>query len=116
VRDRPWPEGHVDEGVEREQVIALRFGVAAADRDDLLRVTLLERPRLREVRREALVRLLADRARVEDENVALLLRLRLPQAELLEHALDPLGVVSVHLTAERRDVVAPHRSNTVSGR
>ena len=34
---------------------------------------------------------------------------RLAEPELLEHALDPLGVVGVHLAAERRDVVAAHR-------
>ena len=36
-------------------------------------------------------------------------RRRLAEAELLEHALDPLGVVGVHLAPERRDVVALHR-------
>ena len=34
-----------------------------------------------------------------------LARPRLAEAELLEHALDPLAVVSVHLAAERRDVI-----------
>ena len=32
----------------------------------------------------------------------------LPEPELLEQALDPLGVVGVHLAAERHDVVAAH--------
>ena len=35
-------------------------------------------------------------------------RRRLAEPELLEHALDALGVVRVHLAAERRDVVAAH--------
>ena len=33
----------------------------------------------------------------------------LAEAELLEHALDPLGIVGVHLAAERGHVVAAHR-------
>ncbi len=36
---------------------------------------------------------------------------RLAEPELLEHALDPLGVVGVHLAAERGDEVAPHRAS-----
>src|SRR5207249_3881462 len=62
----------------------------------------------REMSGETGVRLLADRAGVEDDDVRLLLDGRLAEAELLEHALDPLAVVSVHLAAERGDVVAPH--------
>src|SRR5439155_84269 len=57
---------------------------------------------------ELRVRLLADRAGVEDEHVGVVARVRLPQPELLEHALDPLRVVSVHLAAEGRDEVAAH--------
>src|SRR5919112_526228 len=66
-----------------------------------------KRPRLREVRGEALVRFLPDRARVEDDHVRVDPRDRLAEAEVLEHALDALRVVSVHLAAEGRDVVAP---------
>src|SRR5262249_9558588 len=53
--------------------------------------------------------LLADRARVEDEDVSLVWIDRLAEPELLERTLDALGVVGVHLAAERRDVVATHR-------
>ena len=67
-----------------------------------------QRVRLGKMRREALVGLLADRARVEDDHVRLFLSRRLAQPELLEHPLDPLGVVSVHLAAEGRDVVPAH--------
>jgi hypothetical protein len=58
---------------------------------------------------EALVGLLADGAGVEDDHVRLVLGERLAQAEGLEHALDSLRVVGVHLAAECRDVVALHR-------
>ena len=116
VRDRSWPEGDVHVGIELEEALALCLGVAPAHGDHLLRIALLERPRLGEVCGEALIRLLADRAGVEDEDVRALLLGALTQAELFEHALDPLGIVGVHLTSERGDVVALHCANTVSGR
>ncbi len=108
VRDRAGPEGDVDGRVELEDPLALRLRVAAADGDHAVRILALARGRLAEIRRELRVRLLADRAGVEDDDVGLGRRRRLPQSELLEHALDPLGVVSVHLAAEGRDVVAAH--------
>src|SRR5207248_2761320 len=77
-------------------------------RDHLRGVVLLQRRGLRQVRGELRVRLLADGAGVENQDVRVLLRGRLAEPELLEHALDPLAVVSVHLAAERRDVVPPH--------
>jgi hypothetical protein len=57
---------------------------------------------------EALVGLLADRAGVEQDEVGVRPRRRLGVPERLEHALHALGVVLVHLAAERRDVVALH--------
>ena len=78
VGNRPRPEGDVDERVPLEDPLALRLGVAAADRDHPLRVAILERLRLRQVRGEALVGLLPDRAGVEDDDVGVLLRGRLP--------------------------------------
>src|SRR5262245_7847329 len=87
MRDRPGPEGDVDERIEVEEPLALRLRVAAADGDHLLRVVALEHLRVAEVRGEPLVRLLTDRARVEDEDVGVFLRGGLPQPQLLEHAL-----------------------------
>src|SRR5439155_12884699 len=66
VRDRPGPECDVDGRVEREEPLALRLGVAAADRDDHLGTFALARGGIPHVRRELRVRLLADCARVED--------------------------------------------------
>ena len=57
---------------------------------------------------EAVVGLFTDCARVEHEHICLFLALRLPHAGSLKHALDALGVVHVHLTAERGDVKATH--------
>ena len=108
VRDGAGPEGDVDVGIELEQPLALRLGIATADREDLALVRLLQRPRLLQVGHEPLIRLFADRARVEDDDVRLLLGWRLSKADRFQHALDPLRVVGVHLASERRDVVALH--------
>ena len=112
--DRARTEGDIDEGVALEDALPLCLGVAAADRDHDVRALALERAGVAEVRGEARVGLLADRARVEHDDVGVLGRRRLPQAERFEHALDALGIVGVHLTAERRDVVAPHRVGRVA--
>ena len=48
------------------------LGVATPDRDDPFRIRPLEGGRLRQVGREAVVGLLADRAGVEDHHVGLL--------------------------------------------
>ena len=109
VRDRARAERDVDIGIEREKALALRLRVTATDGDHGVGLRALLRNRMAEVRGKLRVRLLADRARVEDEHVGVVARGRLPQPELLEHALDPLRVVSVHLAAEAGDVVAPHR-------
>ena len=108
MRDRAGPERDVDVGVELEDPLALRLGVAAADGDHAVGIAPLAGCRVAEVRRELRVGLLADRAGVEDDDVGLVRRRRLAEAELLEHALDPLGVVGVHLAAEGGDVVAAH--------
>ena len=110
VWNRAGTERDVDLWVELEDPFALRLGVAAADRDDELRVLALSRSRIAEIGGELGVRLLANRAGVEDEDVRIGLRGRLAEPDRFEHALDPLGVVGVHLAAERGDVVAPHRS------
>src|SRR5262245_56427068 len=108
VRDRAGPERDVDEGVLLEDPLALRLRVTATHGNDDLGSVPLHRARVAEVRGEARVRLLANRAGVEDDDVRLVLRRRLAEPQGLEHALDPLGVVSVHLAPEGRDVVAPH--------
>ena len=107
--DRAGAERDVDVRVEIEDALALRLRVTAADRDDRVRPFALALGGVPHVRGEALVGLLADRARVEDEDVRLVGIDRLAEPELLERALDPLGVVGVHLATERRDVVAAHR-------
>ena len=109
VRDRPGSERDVDERVALEDSLTLGFGVAATDGDDEIGLAPLARGGVPEVRGELRVRLLSDRARVEDEHVRLVRLRRLAESERLEHALDPLRVVSVHLTPERGDVIAPHR-------
>ena len=73
--------------------------------------TPLERCRVAEMCRKPLIGLLADRARVEHQDVGVVLALRLTEPEILEEPFDALGVVSVHLTAERGHEVAAHRTS-----
>ena len=79
MRDRPGAERDVDERIQLEEALALRLGIAAADGDHLLGITLLQRPRLSEMRGEALIGLLADRARIEDEDVGFVLGMASPR-------------------------------------
>jgi hypothetical protein len=105
VRDRARAECDVDVRIEGEETFALGLGVAAADRDHHVRSLALACSCIAHVGGELRVRLLADRAGVEDDDVGLGLRRRLAEPELFEHPLDALGVVRVHLAPERRDVV-----------
>jgi hypothetical protein len=116
VRDRPRPEGDVDVRVELEQPLTLCLRVAATHRDHLLGIAFLQGARLSEVRGEALVGLLPDRAGVEDEHIRFVLSGGLPEPELLQHALDPLRIVGVHLAPEGGDEVAAHRRAIVPPR
>src|SRR5439155_4779828 len=118
--DLAGPEGDVDERELAEDLVLDRLRPAAADADDPLGIAPLERRGLVEVGDEALVGLLADRAGVEEDEVRVAGVGCLVVAERLEHALHALGVVLVHLAAERRDVVALHGAQRtpagVSGR
>ena len=89
-------------------LLLLRLGEAAADGDHEVGILTLARAGVAEVGGELRVGLLADRARVEDDEIGLILRDGLPQTERLEHAFDALGVVAVHLTAKGGQVVAAH--------
>ncbi len=80
MRDGAGAEGDVDVRIEREQPLPLSLGVAAADGDHRAGPLTLQLRRVAHVGREARVRLLADRARVEDEDVRLVLRRRLAEA------------------------------------
>src|SRR5207302_8192318 len=73
MQNRPGTEGDVDERIEVEDPFALGLGEAAADGDHALGIGILERLRLSQMRGEALIGLLANRAGVEDDHVRLLL-------------------------------------------
>ena len=102
-------ERDVDERELREHAVLHRLRPAAADADHALGIAPLERARLVEMRDEALVGLLADRAGVEQDQVGLVALRHLGVPERLEHALHVLGVVLVHLAPEGGDVEALHR-------
>src|SRR6185312_16184890 len=69
MRDRAGAESDVDERVLLEDTLALRLGVAPSHRDDHIRAIALHRSRIPEVRPEPRIRLLADRAGIEDDDV-----------------------------------------------
>ena len=100
-------EGDVDEREALEDLVLDRLRPAAADADHPRRVLGLEALRLPEVREEAAVGRLADRAGVEQDQVGAVTLRRLLVAERLEHAAHALRVVLVHLAPEGGDVVAP---------
>ncbi len=109
MRDRSRPERDIDGGVQLEDPLALGLGVTAAHGDHAVGPLALACGCLAQVSGELRVRLLADRAGVEDDHVRLVGGRRLAEPELLEHPLDPLRVMGVHLASEGRDEVPAHR-------
>jgi hypothetical protein len=101
-------ERDVDERELLEHLVLQRLRPAAADADHGVRLLGLEALRLAQVADQPVVRLLADRAGVEEDQVGVVAVLGLAVAERLEHALHPLRVVLVHLAPEGGDVVALH--------
>ena len=76
----PGPNATSTNGNCAEHLLLDRLRPAAADADDALRVAPLERRRLVQVRDEALVGLLADRAGVEEDQVGVGARRRLARS------------------------------------
>ena len=101
-------ERDVDEREALEHLVLDRLRPAAADADHDLRPLALASLRMAQMGDELGVGRLADRARVEEDQVRLVRVRRLAVPERLEHPLHALRVVLVHLAAERRDVVALH--------
>ena len=106
--DLPRPEGDVHEREPLEDLVFHRLRPATADADDPARVLGLEPLRLAQVRDEARISRLADRAGVEEDQVCPVALGRLGVAERLEHAAHALRVVLVHLAPEGGYVVARH--------
>ena len=98
----------VDEREALEDLVLQRLRPAAANPDHPLGPFPLQAPRFTEMGDEAAVGRLADRARVEQDEVGVAAPRGLGVAERAKHALHPLGVVLVHLAAERGHVVALH--------
>ena len=105
----PGSEGDVDEREALEHLLLDRLRPAAADADDPLRLFALQALGLAQMGDEAAVGRLADRARIEEDQVGLPTLWRLGVAERLEHPLHSLRVVLVHLAAEGGEVIALHR-------
>ena len=105
-RERPHvvgAEDDVDPGRAADDLAAVLLGEAAADGDLHPRVRVLDRPQVAEVAVEPVVRVLADRTRVQDDDVGVGAIGRGRVAGLLEQPGQALGVVHVHLAP-----VGPH--------
>ena len=88
---------------------AVHLGEAPRDHDPHPRVPLLQRPEVPEIAVQAVVRLLADRARVEHDDRGVRSVLGRDVAVRGEQPGDPLRVVLVHLAPEGAEEVAPIR-------
>ena len=106
--DLARPEGDVHEREALEDLLLQGLRPAPSHSDDPARILGLEALRLAEVADQPVVGRLPDRAGVEEDQVGAVALGGLLEAERLEHALHPLGVVLVHLTAEGGDVVRLH--------
>ena len=96
--------------VLREQLLAFLLRHAAGDGDDGREpVSSPIIADLAEARVELLFGLLADAAGVDDDDVGVAIVVRALVARLLQQPGHPLGVVLVHLAAERFDQVLGHR-------
>ena len=107
-------EGAVDEREAREEARLLRLRQAAGHEDHARGVLALEPRRRAEVAGEAVVRALAHRAGVVDEHVSAVGLVGALQALGLEQRADALGVVLVHLAAERAQVVTAGHDGLVA--
>ena len=112
--DLPRPERDVDEGEPLEDLVLDRLRPAAPDPHHPLGILRLEPLRLAQVGGEAVVRRLANRAGVEEDQIGRRALRDLLVAERIEHPLHPLGVVLVHLAAEGGDVVGRHGQRVAS--
>ncbi len=109
------PERHIHVREALEHLLLDRLRPASADPDHRVRRPALERVRLAQMRDEAVIRLLPDRARVEQDQIGLSALRRLAVSKRLEHALHPLRVVLVHLAAECGQVIALSHARQFSG-
>src|ERR1035437_7771742 len=103
------PERDVDELKAGKDLLLDRLRPAAPNPDHPFGMLALEALGLAEVGDEAAVGGLSDRARVEQDQVGTRAAVGLYVTQRLEHPLHPLGIMLIHLTAERRQVVALHR-------
>jgi hypothetical protein len=83
------------------------LGQTPGDHDPQVGVLRLQRLQVSEVAVELVVRVLADRARVQHDHARVPDVLGRAHTVRLEHASDPLGVVLVHLAPEGADQVSP---------
>lgn len=102
-------EDDIDERRLLDDGVTILLRQAPADRDLHVGVRLLVRGELAEVAVQLVVRVLADRTRVEDDKIRIGSGLRLRIPGVLEQTGQSLGIVDVHLTAVRPHLVGANR-------
>ena len=102
------PRAPSTKGKRAEEVVLLGLRQAAGDEDDAAGVLALEPGGGAQMPGQTLVGALAHGAGVVDEHVGVVGLVGALQAFGLEQRADALGVVLVHLTAERAQVVGAH--------
>jgi hypothetical protein len=98
-------EHHVDPGRSLHDRVAVLLGQAAADGDLHAGMAVLDGPQVAEVSVQAVVGVLPDRARVEDDDVGRVALVGAGVAGVLEEPGEPFGVVHVHLAPVRANLI-----------
>jgi len=112
--DRGGPEYQVHLGRAVQDLPLPELGHAAHHADQDLGPLLLQQTKLPQARENLVLRLLADRARVEQDEVGVLGDLRELVPLTLEQTRDPLGVVLVHLAAVGDQVEFWHKRSALT--
>src|SRR5262249_20224474 len=105
ARGGAGPDDEVDVGRPLEDRRALLLRDAAAHAEDEARLARLQAPEAPELREDLLLRLLPDRARVEENDVGFIDAARAPVAVPLERPRHLVGIEDVHLAAPGFDEV-----------
>jgi hypothetical protein len=104
--DLSGPEGDIDERKALKDLVLDRLRPAATHPNDPIRLFALQPLRLPQMGDEATIRRLPDRAGIEKDQIGRVATLGLVVPQRRQHPPHPLGVMHVHLTAERGDVEA----------
>ena len=115
MSDVVGPEDRVDPWRSLDHRFPVFLGQATADGDLHTRPAQFQRPELTEVAVQAVIRVLTYAARVENDDISNFSVIGRDQALSFQQARQPLGVVLVHLAAERTHQVPARLPRRVFG-